>query len=365
MDKSLQVKEMCGALVVPRSSFYRRVNGKISDPGEALNRAKPRHPRRLSEAQESQVLETLNSERFRDKAPAEVEATLLDEGVFLCRERTMYRILDRNGQNVQRRHRTARSYTKPELLATKPNKIWSWDITKLKGPAKWSYFYLYVVMDIFSRFVVGWRVALGENSTLASELLGECAMRQEIVPGTLTVHSDRGGSMKSKTVGQLLADLGITKTHSRPYTSNDNPFSESGFKTLKYRPEFPERFGCIPDVRAFCRPYFRWYNDDHRHSGIAMLTPADVHYGRGETILKYREKVLANAYQEHPERFVRGLPSAGMVPPAVWINKPENPLEPLNSQKYKKLASIEARGLTQSTKPISGDLQKIGVRIPG
>lgn len=268
------------------------------------------------------ALQILNSERFRDTSPGEVYAVLLDEGNRICSERTMYRILARHGMIVERRQSAPRNYKKPELLATKPNELWSWDITKLKGPTKWTYYYLYKIIDVFSRNVVGWMVAHQESATLAEGLIADTVLKQEIRPGQLTIHADRGSSMTSVTVGQLLADLGVTKTHSRPHVSNDNPYSESGFKTLKYRPGFPEYFGSIEDARLFCQEFFAWYNTEHRHSGIAMLTPDNVHYNQYEGILYARSVALMNAYLDHPERFVKGVPTVEQVPKEVWINKP-------------------------------------------
>jgi putative transposase len=276
----------------------------------------------LTNAEELRVLDTLNSERFQDMAPGEAYATLLDEGVYLCSERTMYRILSRHSQNVIRRQSAPRLYTKPELLATRPNELWSWDITRLKGPVKWTYFYLYKVLDVFSRYVVGWMVAYRESAGLAQDLIAEACRKQEIVPGTLTIHADNGSPMKAVTFAQLLTDLGVAKSHSRPSVSNDNPFSESAFKTLKYRPGYPERFGSIEDARLFCREFFTWYNTEHRHSGIAMVTPENVHYHTHQDVLNARSMTLSQAYQEHPERFVKGIPKVQTVPPEVWINKP-------------------------------------------
>jgi putative transposase len=279
-------------------------------------------PRRLTEDEEHHTLQILNSERFRDTAPGEVYAVLLDEGERICSERTMYRILARHGMSKQRRQSSPRHYKKPELLATKPNELWSWDITKLKGPTKWTYYYLYKIIDVYSRNVVGWMVAHRESAELAEGLIADTILKQEIRPGQLTIHADRGSSMTSVTVGQLLADLGVTKTHSRPHVSNDNPYSESGFKTLKDRPGFPEYFGSIEDARLFCQQFFTWYNTEHRHSGIAMLTPDTVHYNHCESILNARSIILMNAYLDHPERFVKGVPSVEQVPKEVWINKP-------------------------------------------
>lgn len=240
------------------------------------------------------MLDVLCSPRFVDETPAEVYATLLDEGMYLCSLRTMYRVLDEAGaaQKDRRNQRQHPRHEKPELLATGPNELWSWDITKLRGPAKWTYFYLYVILDVYSRYVVGWMVAHRETAKLAKKLIKESCRKQGVAPGELTVHADRGTSMTSKTVALLMADLGINKTHSRPHVSNDNPFSESQFKTLKYNPLFPGRFGCLEDARAFCGPFFDWYNDVHKHSGIALLTPADVHYGRAADRLRARQAVL-------------------------------------------------------------------------
>jgi len=276
----------------------------------------------LTEDEEKMALQILNSDRFRDTSPGEVYAVLLDEGNRICSERTMYRILARQGMTKERRQSAPRHYKKPELLATKPNELWSWDITKLKGPTKWTYYYLYKIIDVFSRNVVGWMVAHRESADLAEGLIADTILKQEIRPGQLTIHADRGSSMTSVTVGQLLADLGVTKTHSRPHVSNDNPYSESGFKTLKYRPGFPEYFGSIEDARLFCQEFFTWYNTEHRHSGIAMLTPDNVHYNQCESILCARSVTLMNAYLDHPERFVKGVPEVEQVPKEVWINKP-------------------------------------------
>jgi putative transposase len=314
-------RALCVALGEPRSSYYRWQKRQAVPPGAAPYRFSPR---KMTEEEEIRVLQLLNSERFRDTAPGEVYATLLDEGERMCSERTMYRILARHGMSVQRRQSSPRQYKKPELLATRPNELWSWDITKLKGPVKWTYYYLYKIIDVYSRSVVGWMVALRESAELAQGLIADTILKQEIKPGQLTIHADRGSSMTSVSVGQLLADLGVTKTHSRPHVSNDNPYSESGFKTLKYRPGFPECFGSIEDARSFCQNFFTWYNTEHRHSGIAMLTPDDVHYNRYQSVLNARAITLINAYLDHPERFVKGVPSVQQVPTEVWINKPIN-----------------------------------------
>jgi putative transposase len=270
------------------------------------------------------VLDSLHTKRFIDKAPTEAYATLLDEGTYLCSVRTMYRILSEAGEVRERRNQARHpKYQPPELLATASRQVWSWDITKLRGPVKWSYYYLYVILDIFSRYVVGWMIAYRESAALAKRLIAETCDKENIPPGQLTVHSDRGSSMKSKTVAFLLADLGVTKSHSRPYVSDDNPYSESHFKTLKYRPDFPARFGSIQDARSFCREFFPWYNQEHRHSGIGLMAPAMVHYGKAEQVRNQRQAVLALAFDVHPERFVRGVPVPPPLPEAAWINKPK------------------------------------------
>ena len=270
------------------------------------------------------MLDVLHEPRFADLAPAEVYATLLDEGRYLCSERTMYRVLAENAEVRERRDQLRHpAYQAPELLATAPNQLWSWDITKLLGPAKWTYFYLYVILDVFSRYVVGWMVAHRESAALAEQLIARDLRTPGHRPGQLTIHADRGTSMTSKPVALLLADLGVTKTHSRPHVSNDNPFSESQFKTMKYRPDFPDRFGSIEDARAHCGDFFAWYNNEHRHGGLGLLTPHDVHYGLAGARLEARDAVLAAAFAAHPERFPAGAPSAGTVPDEVWINKPK------------------------------------------
>jgi len=312
----LAVRATCGALDVAPASYYRW----RQPPAEARPRSSPRA---LTPPERQTVLAVLHEDRFVDVAPGEVVATLLDDQRYLCSERTMYRILAAHQEVRERRHQLRHpSYAAPELLATAPKQLWSWDITKLKGPATWVYYYLYVILDVFSRYVVGWMVAPRESATLAERLIAASCARQEIAPGQLTLHADRGSSMRSKTVALLLADLGVTKTHSRPYTSTDNPYSEALFKTAKYRPEIPERFGCLEHARQVFAPLFAWYNTEHRHSGLAMLTPQDVHDGLAAERLAQRAAVLAAAYGAHPERFPRGRPSPGCLPAAVWINKP-------------------------------------------
>lgn len=308
------------ALEVSRATLYRRRR-----PAPAAPQTRPTSHRALTEEERRRVLDVLNSERFADKAPAEVYATLLDEGTRHCSISTMYRLLDSHGLVRERRDQLRHpAYAKPELLATGPNQLWSWDITKLKGPAKWTYFYLYVILDVYSRYVVGWMVAEKESATLAKRLLAETIGKEGVDGTKLTTHADRGPSMRSHQVAQLLADLGVTKTHSRPHTSNDNPFSESQFKTMKYRPEFPARFGGIDDARAFCRPFFRWYNHEHRHHGLALLSPVQVHHGHADAVLAERQRTLDAAYAAHPERF-RRPPKVPVLAREVWINPPSRP----------------------------------------
>jgi putative transposase len=308
----------CAVVGLPRASFYR---GRRPSLGR---RPRPSPPRALTQSERGEVVSALHAPRFADAAPAQVYAQLLDEGRYLCSIRTMQRLLVGLGEAQERRDQRAHpAYAKPELLATRPNELWSWDITKLLGPSKWTYYYLYVILDVFSRFVVGWMVAQRESAALARVLIAETCDREAIVPGQLTLHADRGSSMASKPVALLLSDLGVTKTHSRPHVSNDNPYSESQFKTLKYRPGFPDRFGAPEHARSFSQDFFRWYNFEHHHSGLGLLTPADVHFGRAEQRVADRSRVLEAAYALHPERFVRGVPQPAAVPTAVWINKPQ------------------------------------------
>jgi putative transposase len=315
----------CRAVGQPRASWYRRHRQSPPPPRPPRAAATPQ-PRALPARERQQVLEVLHAERFWDAAPATVYATLLDEGVYLASVSTMYRLLRQRGETGdRRRHASHPARVKPELLATRPNQVYSWDITKLHGPAKWTYYYLYVLLDIYSRYVVGWMVAHQEAAALAERLLADTITVQGIDAGQLTVHADRGTSMTSKPVAMLLADLGVTRSHSRPHVSDDNPYSESQFKTLKHHPTFPDRFGCIQDARAFCQRFFGWYNHQHRHSGIALLTPADVHYGRADQVITARAAVLEGAYAAHPERFVRKPPQPPRLPEAVWINKPIDP----------------------------------------
>lgn len=319
---AIGVAPACESMGVTRSTlYYQRRDPKQ----EAKPRPKP--ARALTDGERQKVLDELHDDRFVDKSPGEVWATLLDEGTYLCSERTMYRILADNEEVKERRNQLKHpEYTKPELLAEGPNEVWSWDITKLRGPVKWTYFYLYVILDIFSRYVVGWMVAPRETAGLAQKLIRESCKKQAIDPGQLTIHADRGSPMIAKTTSQLFVNLGINKSHSRPHVSDDNPYSESQFKTLKYCPGFPDRFGSLQDSVAFCRSFFTWYNTEHRHSGIGMLTPEVVHYGLARDVVESRKKVLEVAFEAHPERFVRGVPLPPALPEAAWINPPAETL---------------------------------------
>ena len=317
---TLGVAPVCQALGVPRATYYRRQHPPAPAPGPVPPR---RVPRALPPAEREQVLALLHEERFADLPPAEVSATLLDEGKYVCSIRTMSRILDAQAEVKERRQRRRHPQSQaPELLATGPNQLWSWDITKLKGPVKWTYCSLYVILDVFSRYVVGWLAAYRESATLAQRLIAQTCERHGIEQGMLTIHADRGSAMISKSVALLLADLGVSKTHSRPHVSNDNPFSESQFKTLKASPEFPDRFGSLQDTRSFLLDFFLWYNTMHHHSALGWLTPYDVHYGLAENRLAEREAVLHTAFAATPERFVRGVPTPPALPREVWINKP-------------------------------------------
>jgi len=299
------------------------------------------------------VLDQLNSDRFADQSPRQVYSKLLDEGSYLCSVRTMYRILEENQSTRERRNQLSHpKYKKPELLATGPNEVWSWDITKLKGPEKWTYYYLYVILDIYSRTVVGWMLAHRESSDLAKQLIQTTIEKHQISADQLIIHSDRGPSMTSHSVAHLLGSLGVTKSHSRPHVSNDNPFSESQFKTMKYRPDFPQRFGSYEDSLGFCRRFFHWYNNEHYHSGIGMMTPASLHYGQAETILSAREETLERAWHQNPERFVHGIPKPQGLPEAVWINAPSRGAETKNEAPAVHCA--EAPEETSLTHPRSG-----------
>jgi putative transposase len=311
-------KGACAALGRSRASHYRAHRPPRCGPP-----APRRSHRRLGDHEVDAVIDTLNSERFCDKAPAQVWATLLDEGTYLASVSTMYRLLRERSLVRERRAQARRpALVKPELVATAPNQVWSWDITKLAGPYKWTWFQLYTIIDVYSRYVVGWQVAPRESATLAEQLIAHAIYDNEVPAGQLTLHADRGSSMTSRTVSQLLCDLGVLQSHSRPHVSNDNPYSESQFKTLKYFPTFPRRFANIAAARSFCGGFFEHYNNEHRHSGIALHTPADVHFGLAEVVREKRQVVLDAAYVSMPERF-RTPPQAPRIPDAFWINRPE------------------------------------------
>jgi putative transposase len=322
LEPHVGTRAACAAVGEAQARWYRR--HRQSPPPAKPAREPAPQPRALSEVESTELRRVLNSEEFVDEAPATVYAKPLDQGIYLASVPTMYRVLREHDEvRERRRQATHPASTKPELLATKPNEIYSWDITKLLGPQKWTYYYLYVILDIYSRYVPGWMLAHADNGTLAEALLADTVAKQNITPGQLTIHADRGSPMVAKPVAFLLADLGVTKSHSRPHTSNDNPFSESQFRTLKYRPEFPDRFGCFQDAHAFCTSFFRRYNHEHRHSSIGFNTPADVHYRRAALVREKRAAVLDAAYAEHPERFVRKPPEPPRLPTAVWINEPK------------------------------------------
>jgi len=320
------VAPACRALGVAPATYYRSVR-----PQHGPQQPRKTPARALAPIERERVREVLYESRFVDRSPGEIVATLMDEGRYLCSERTMYRLLAEDTARPERRAQLRHpAYSKPELVATMVNQVWSWDITKLLGPQKWTYYYLYVLIDLFSRYVVGWMVAERENASLAGNLIAESCIKQDVKPETLTLHSDRGSPMTAKCTAQLLADLAVTQSLSRPRVSDDNPFSEAQFKTLKYHPGFPGRFDNLAHAIDYCRDFFPWYNQDHRHSGIAMLTPADVYFGRAKTILAQRQRVLQRAYDKHPERFVSGQPQPVILPDAVYINPPS--IEEHNSQ---------------------------------
>ena len=318
LGKTIGVSRACEVLGVPRSSLYQARQPKKSPA------PRPTPERALSAEEKAEVRKTLNSERFWDSSPREVYATLLDEGRYHCHWRTMYRILEEYAEVRERRNQLQHpTYVKPELLATGPNQVWSWDITKLKGPTTWTYYYLYVILDIFSRYVVGWMIAGRETAKLAEELITATCAKEQIERDHLGLHADRGSPMKSKTVAQLLIGLGVAKSHSRPYTPNDNPYSEAQFKTMKYQPGYPGRFNSLDEARAWAQSFFHWYNHEHHHTGLGLMTPAVVHHALADAVYSHRQRVLQAAYEAHPQRFVRGMPTPPELPKEVWINQPK------------------------------------------
>ena len=329
VGERLGIEPTCDALGLPRATYYRHRPG--APPKVSARRSLPKQA--LTPIERQEVLDVLHEERFVDLPPTEVYAQLLDDERYYCSIRTMYRILAANAEVCERRRqRVHPPYAKPELIATAPNQVWSWDITKLLGPQKWTYYYLYVLLDIFSRYVVGWLVAECESAELAKKLVIESCTRQEIDPDQLTIHQDRGSPMKSKTLAQTFATLGVTKSFSRPHVSDDNPFSEAHFKTLKYRLDFPGRFEDLMHALRYCGDFFPWYNHEHHHSALGLMTPYDIHYGLAQDKWRHRAEALAAAYAAHPERFPQGMPP---LPIAAYINKPagttssENPTQPV------------------------------------
>ena len=328
LAQAIPVTAACQAFGFARSSLYRLRQEPTSKNETSKSHA---HHRALSESERAQVLDTLHSERFQDSPPRQVWATLLDEGKHLCSVSTMYRLLKEQGESQERRdQRTLPAYARPELLAIAPNQLWSWDITWLRGPQRLDYYYLYVILDVFSRYVVGWMIAEVESADLAQRLIAESCRKWAIQPDTLTIHADRGAPMTSKAVAQLLEDFGVSKSHSRPYNSNDNPFSEAQFKTMKYRPDYPDRFDDLTQARGWAVPFFDWYNNDHRHTSLGLMTPQMVYFGQSAQVTQQRTQVLQTAYECHPERFVNGIPQPPLLPEAVWINPPRpQPAQPV------------------------------------
>lgn len=354
----------CAALAVPRSSLYRaRPTSNGPEAPVSAPATRPAPPRALSPTEQTQVREVLNSERFQDLAPREVYAELLDEERYLCSISTMYRILAEHAEVRERRNQLRHpAYHKPELLATGPNQVWSWDITKLRGPSKGVYYYLYVIIDIYSRYVVGWLIAEVESAELAEQLIAETCAKQGVPRAQLTLHADNGSPMIAKTVAILLTDLGVAKSHSRPHVSNDNPYSEAQFKTLKYRPDYPDRFGSLADARQWARSFFAWYNEQHHHSGLGLLTPALVHTGQAETVRHKRQAVLWQAYQAHPERFTKGPPRPAQLPAAVWINAPKAaPAEAPTAPAERRSAAVAAPAELRYT-PVGGPEDRATLR---
>lgn len=317
-QEGVTVKQACAAFDIARSSYYYKPR-----PTRTVAAVRPASTRALSPVEREQVHGLLNSDRFADQAPRQMYATLLDEGVYHCSVSTMYRILHTHQEVKERRNQRVHPVRRqPQLQTTAPNQLWSWDITKLDSPHKYVYFYLYVILDVFSRYVVGWMIAEAESAELAQQLISRTCAQQQVASDQLTLHADNGGPMVALTTAQLLETLGVQKTHSRPYTPNDNAFSEAQFKTLKYRPDFPDQFPTVAEARAWARTFFNWYNQQHHHSSLALLTPEVVHTGVDKQVIQQRDSVLQTAFATHPERFVHGLPHHPKLPTAVWINPP-------------------------------------------
>lgn len=350
LAQTVGVKRACEVLNVPRSSLYR------ARQAPRVPKARPKPARALSEFEKSTVREILNSERFYDQSPRQVYAILLDEDQrYLCHWRTMYRILAEHNEVRERRAQSQHpAASKPHLVATAANQLWSWDITKLKGPTKWTYYYLYVILDVYSRYVVGWLLASVESADLAQTLIADTCAKQGISKEQLTLHADRGSPMRAKDVAFLLADLGVTKSHSRPHTPNDNPYSEAQFKTMKYRPDFPDTFGSFEDARAWVRAFLHWYNHIHRHSALGLLAPATVHFGQAPVIQQQRHLILDQAFSTHPERFVKGAPLPPSLPSEVWINQPNLlPIETRDLSHQDPVSNPSVLPISEAVSPLS------------
>ena len=320
LEAATSTLQACRLLGRSRATCYRRRR----PPAQGPPAPRPAPPNKLTEPERQHVLSVLRSPEFCDLAPAQIWARLLDDGVYLCSISTMYRLLTIVGENRERRRqRTHPAKKKPELIATAPNRVWSWDITKLKGPNRGEYYELFVIIDIYSRYIVNWCVSPAETGDLAAEFIDAAYQEQGVSKGQLILHADRGSAMTSKPVSQLLVDLGVARSHSRPHVSNDNPYSEAQFKTLKYCPAFPNRFGSIADARAFCVEFFDHYNHIHRHSGIGLHTPASVHYGTATKIRAQRAVTLDAAYTSNPTRFRHRRPEPPKLPAVAWINEPQ------------------------------------------
>jgi putative transposase len=319
LEAVTSTKRACELLGVPGATLYRHRRPPVLGPPAP----RPTPPNALSEPERQHILAVLRSKGYCDLAPAQVWARLLDDGIYLCSISTMYRLLAAAGENRERRRqRTHPAKKRPELMATAPNRVWSWDITKLHGPTRGVYYELFVIIDIFSRYVVAWMVAPTETGELAKEFIDAAIAAQGIEADQLALHADRGTSMTSKPVAQPLVDPGVARSHSRPHVSNDNPYSELNFKTLKYCPAFRGRFGSIHDARAFCTSFFTYYNHEHRHSGIGLHTPASVHNGTATEIRAQRAAVLDAAYAASPNRFGNRRPAPPKLPTVAWVNDP-------------------------------------------
>ena len=356
LAKSCGVVTACEKLDVARSMVYRFRRPAADDAAPSRFQVRRAPPRALSQAECEEIIALLNSERFQDMSPREVYAQLLDEGKYMGSWRTFYRILHGHEQVRERRNQRRHPvYKKPELLATGPNQVWSWDITVLRGSQKGVYYYLYVMIDIFSRYVVGWMIAEVETAELAERLIAKSYVKQEVQPGQLTIHADNGAPMTARSVAALLKNLSVGKSHSRPHVSNDNPYSESHFKTLKYRPDYPDRFASLDAARQWARSFFDWYNNQHHHTGLGLLTPAAVHTGQADTLRQQRQAVLQQAFAAHPERFVRGVPQPDKLPSTVWINPPQaHPGQPSVSEAPESSASADQPTTNASDVEVTG-----------